>query len=972
MSELIDRIFDSEKISAEINTILSGLKNVESSILGVSSAVSTLEKGIRKAKSSDDLAASSAKLNNEFVKGQKAMKTWEDEVAKLNEKTKQLTETEKAGSIEIAKARLELQAAQKATKEAAIAEIELTSKTKDLSGSYNALQKDLSNSMKAYKALSGEEAKSAKGRELLKKIGETQSALKATDAKMGNYQRNVGNYVSALEGLTPKIGGLAGTLMDIAKAAKASRDDLNEMGGDNGLGIMANHRIPAGLATIMTGIKGVGQAAIAMGKAFLANPIGAVLAAIAAVFVLVNSAIKENGQATEKLGQVMAPFKVILALVLNIVGKMVVTFLDGVLAFAKFGNAVMSLIPGLDTLAAKNKQAIELEKEKQRLIREGIVDKAYDAKEELRIAELKKQIMEKQKYSTEERLAMAKEVDRAEKAMALDDADRANKNLKTFLRDMKLKGKIQKDYTIEELQQLTDLQAAKYAEQQKYFDRTKKLASREASLNEELAADQQKANEEAASKEKERQDNILAARRRLIDSQLSIMADGEDKALKVSAETYSRQIEDLRKNGELTKELKANIEKAAENEQDKIKAEWEKKRKDDAEKTEKELLDIELKRIEGIQKGIEKQTEILSAEYAKQERDLKKKLSDGLITQDDYQKELSKIQLDGLLDVNNKTIASLQKLLTDSKLTDDKRAELSAKLAQLQIDNENAVVDATIKANDDKVKADEDAKAKRVAVVEALANATGEIFGAIADFATMKSEQRIAELEKEQQASDEAFEKSQSNLDNALMSDETRAAKQQELNDKKAASDKVIQDKIQAEKIKQAKWDKANAIVQAIITTGLAVLNASLTVPFIPMGLIAAGLATTMGAIQVATIASQPIPAYEHGTENHPGGLSLWGEKRAEVAVLPSGKTFLAEKPTLTNFDAGTKIYDSVQAYENAMGKQSIQQITFDYDKFGEKLKPQNIYLDSRGLWGIVSQQNSRRTLINRRYSIGK
>jgi len=512
MSELIDKIFDVEKLSAEINTILINLNSVNSAISGIKDTVKNgIIVDVRSAKNVTDLSEASKKLNDNFSKGQKEIKTWQDEVAKLQEKTKQLTDTEKLANIEIAKARLELQAAQKATKEAAIAEIELTSKNKDLAGSYNALQKDLQNAIKSYKALSGEEANSAKGKELLQKIGETQKALKASDASMGNYQRNVGNYASALEGLTPRMGGLAGTLYDIAKAAKASRDDLNKMGGDNGLGVVANPRIPAGLATIMTGLKGVGQSAIAMGKAFLANPIGVMIMAIVGAFALVNAAIKSNGQATEKLGQIMAPFKVILGLVLNFVGKLVSTFLDGVLALVNFGNAVMSLIPGLDTLAEKNKQAIELEKEKQRLIRAGIVDKAADAKEELRIAELRKKIMEKDKYSAAERLAMAKDIDKSEKAMALDDADRANKNLIAFLRDMKLKNKVQKDYTIEELQQLTDLQTAKYAEQQKYFDKTKKLASRTSSLQDEIAAE----NKARADEEKANNDKIIAARRRL-------------------------------------------------------------------------------------------------------------------------------------------------------------------------------------------------------------------------------------------------------------------------------------------------------------------------------------------------------------------------------------------------------------------------------------------------------------------------
>jgi vacuolar-type H+-ATPase subunit I/STV1 len=75
---------------------------------------------------------------------------------------------------------------------------------------------------------------------------------------------------------------------------------------------------------------------------------------------------------------------------MQVLSGLVSGLMDGVLAFGSFLNSVMSLIPGLDKLAEKNREAIELEREKQRLIREGIADKAFDAKEELRIAELKK------------------------------------------------------------------------------------------------------------------------------------------------------------------------------------------------------------------------------------------------------------------------------------------------------------------------------------------------------------------------------------------------------------------------------------------------------------------------------------------------------------------------------------------------------------------------------------------------------
>lgn len=56
-----------------------------------------------------------------------------------------------------------------------------------------------------------------------------------------------------------------------------------------------------------------------------------------------------------------------------------------------------------------------------------------------------------------------------------------------------------------------------------------------------------------------------------------------------------------------------------------------------------------------------------------------------------------------------------------------------------------------------------------------------------------------------------------------------------------------------------AKKRKGLAIGQAIIGTALAVVNALQTQPFIPMGLIAAALATAAGVASIATIASTPL-----------------------------------------------------------------------------------------------------------------
>lgn len=82
-------------------------------------------------------------------------------------------------------------------------------------------------------------------------------------------------------------------------------------------------------------------------------------------------------------------------------------------------------------------------------------------------------------------------------------------------------------------------------------------------------------------------------------------------------------------------------------------------------------------------------------------------------------------------------------------------------------------------------------------------------------------------------------------------------------------------------RMKYAKKQKKVAIIDAIIGTALAVVNALQTKPFIPMGLIAAGLAGVAGAAQIALIKSQPLAK---------GGLA-YGETLATVGEYPGART---------------------------------------------------------------------------------
>lgn len=97
-------------------------------------------------------------------------------------------------------------------------------------GSYDALNATLSRMRTTYRQLSAEQRKSEFGQTLLRNIGDVDGRLKAIDASMGNYQRNVGNYASAIAGLIPIQNSFISGLSSIAQTAKLSGVALGGVG----------------------------------------------------------------------------------------------------------------------------------------------------------------------------------------------------------------------------------------------------------------------------------------------------------------------------------------------------------------------------------------------------------------------------------------------------------------------------------------------------------------------------------------------------------------------------------------------------------------------------------------------------------------------------------------------------------------------------------------------------------------------
>lgn len=128
--------------------------------------------------------------------------------------------------------------------------------------------------------------------------------------------------------------------------------------------------------------------------------------------------------------------------------------------------------------------------------------------------------------------------------------------------------------------------------------------------------------------------------------------------------------------------------------------------------------------------------------------------------------------------------------------------------------------------------------------------------------------------------------------------------------EKKAMIESKYTKKMNALKKKQMENDKKQALFNAIINTAAAIVSASLTTPFIPLGLIAVALAGALGIAQVATISSQPIPAFKGGTQTGtPFGPIMWGEAGRELYKTRSGQIGLSPgSASLASPGMGTKI----------------------------------------------------------------
>jgi len=136
---------------------------------------------------------------------------------------------------------------------------------------------------------------------------------------------------------------------------------------------------------------------------------------------------------------------------------------------------------------------------------------------------------------------------------------------------------------------------------------------------------------------------------------------------------------------------------------------------------------------------------------------------------------------------------------------------------------------------------------------------------------------------------------------------------------------------------KQAISDKIQALFNAGINTAIGITKAIPNIPLMAFAAIA-------GALQIASIAAAPLPAFEKGVTDFEGGTAIVGEKGSELMVSKTGGLYLSpDKATMMNLPEGMSVIPHPETQKIMEGGTTIEK----WDELiGETIKTREAMLN--------------------------
>lgn len=675
-------------------------------------------------------------------------------------------------------------------------------------GSLKQLRAQLSNLTSEYDSLSEAERNAAKGQELKNSINNITYSLKEAEEETQRFYRSVGSYKNAIKNAVSSNVPFIGQIMQMQEGAG--------------------------------GLKGAFNAGTVAVKAFskqllvlLANPIIAILSAIALAVMAVAKAFNSSEEASNRWNIIIAPLKRALDGLLSVLQFVAGAILSVVEAGAKLNDWIYTQLEKLPVLGKlykqyndANREAIELAKEEIAIRQQSRKDEVQNAKDQLEVAKLRQQAKDKEKFTAEERLKFVEQANKLEE-------EQSKRNVELATREYKLLKKRSEwaENDAETNDKLAKLEAAKFNAEKEYYSKTMELLEQTNTIKSEIAAEDKARAEEAkkqaeeAKKQaeeytrivKERKDKETEAIRQAEDAMLALVKDGADKQRQQINLSYSREIEDLKKKLKEEQNLTAKARDAI---LATIKAK-EKEREIELQKLSDEQI---TKEIENRQKLISLQLESVKAG-----------------SEQEYQLKMNQLLAQQELELSNTELTEQMKIAI--------RAKYDKQLEEL-VNTRNANI----------------AKQEQEAIRLRFETEIAELHGNEEEILRVKVEQRKAELDAIQQMegeSIEAFNLRKLEAENAYID------AKQELTDKEIAIEQAKYDAVAqitgglislTEQLGEsneglAKFSKILALGEIAVNTGKAIAAGVAQAQSVPFPGNIAAIATTVATI-LANIAT--------------------------------------------------------------------------------------------------------------------
>ena len=827
-------------IEVEVNAGKSAedLANVRSRIDALKEAQKTLKKEMKEMQT---IQLKNGQLSNEEAKILAALnKQYADNAADL----KELTAQEKVYTAQIQIA---------------------TQNDRKFGDSITELGAQLAQLKQEYRSLSKEQRESDAGKQMQKQIADLDAQVKQFDYSLGDHQRNVGNYTSALLGLNGNV----------AKVAALFQGGLSN------------------------GIKTASAALKSFAKTLLTTPVGWILAGVAAVvkiFGQLREAFKRNDEAGTALSVALSRLQPIVTFVREAFNGLATAVATVVGWATKAATAVLNLIPAYREAAKAASEVVTAQDRLEDSRREFAVNEAKRDKE---IASLRKKAMSDEKLTAKEREDIYKEIDELSRKNMEDRKRIAEENYRIMQQQAKQEGDTSDEMKDKLAQAYSDMIKA----QTEYLTETTRIGSRQRQAREEQQKEAeaqrkaaQQAAQQAAAERKARLKTQQDELRALEDLQIEAIKDEAQRARVEMQTAYARRIEDLKQRLNEEKNLTATARQAIndqiaalERQQAERLAEFDAQRIEEQRKRANEIAAATVDaRVAAIEDAASREIEAEKVATERKTAELRKRLEDEknltieernnineqiALAQEASEKKIAEITANARAEAVKKALADMQQELeNDTALAMQQAGENAVQLAEVEIEAAQKAHDALLNLNEEQRAALYDSQSAYEAAV-------------------IESENRITEARKK---SGEAV-KAQANEIQQTMHAATAA-----LSDlfEAAAGDSEAYEK----------FKKAMAIVDATISlaTTIAAATAASTAgdPYTMAIRIAANVAavTAQFAALIASLKSATVPSaptFERG--GIVPGTSYTGDK--VTARVNSREMILTQRQQANLFD---------------------------------------------------------------------